>query len=154
MDSIELNNNPEFSQEELQQQLWDALEKVVPNPEHEDNKKLELVKEKYSFISYSEALEEMGSVDDREKSYIKNYIKNLTYTKDISPDQCLFMKAVREDGENVYAVIGVGAVIKYRADFLSPAYYEGHGSNHDYNSSELLGNLYLAVTAPPHPESK
>ena len=141
------------SQEVLQKNLWDALEKVIPDAQHEYNKKLELIKERYDFISYEDALKELGEIDAKMQQYVKNHIKGISHTKDISPEQCLYMKAVREDGSPVHAVIGAGAVVKYRADFFSPAYFKESGGNHDFNASELLGNLYLAVTAPHYPVS-
>ena len=139
------------SQEKLKASLWSALDKVIPDAKHEYNEKLKFIKEKYDFISYEDAQKELGAIDEHIRESIKNRIKGLTYTKDISPELCLYMKAGREDGSAVYAVIGAGAVVKYRADFFSPAYFDGHGSNHDYNASELLGNLYTAVTQPAYP---
>ncbi len=146
MDNQETKFTPELSGEELQKELWDVLESTIPNSEHETNKKLEVIKDKYEFITYEQTLEELGNADEITKEYHKNHIDGLDYTKDISPDQCLFMKAEREDNTIAYAIIGVGAIVKYRADFLSPAYHKGHGGNHDLNGSELLGNLYLALT--------
>ncbi len=145
----QINNVP--NQEALKQNLWNALEKVIPDAQHEYNKKLELIKEKYGFISYEDALKELGTIDEQTRESIKNRIKGLSDTKDVPPEQCLYMKASRDDGSSVYAVIGIGAMIKYRADFFSPAYFEGHGGNHDFNASELLGNLYNAVTLPNYP---
>lgn len=140
------------SQESLKKSLWDALEKVIPNDQHEYNEKLKFIKEKYTFLTYEEALKELGELEKEIKKYFKNRIVGLVETKDIPPEQCLYMKANREDGSLTHAVIGVGAQVQYRADFLSPAYFQGHGGNHDFNASELLGNLYNAVTLPPYPK--
>jgi hypothetical protein len=144
----QINNVP--NQEVLKENLWRALEKVIPDTQHEYNEKLKLIKQKYVFISYEDAKKELGTIDEQIRESIKNRIKGLSYTKDVPPEQCLFMKADRKDGSIAYAVIGVGAIVTYRADFFSPVYFEGHGSNHDYNAGELLGNLYNAVELPPY----
>lgn len=138
--------------EKLKNNLWSALESIIPNNEHESRKKLDLVKEKYHFVSYEDMLKELGSVGEEMKKYHVNNIKGLDYTKDTSPDKCVFMKADREDGASAYAVVGVNTPIQYRGDFFSPSFYSGHGSNHDYNCSELLGSLYDAITRSPYPE--
>ena len=148
----QINNVP--SQEVLKARLWEALEKVIPDTEHEYNKKLEVIKQKYDFISYEETLKELGAIDDGLRDSIPNRIKGLSFTKDIPPEQCLYMKAEREDGASVHAVIGVGAIVQYRADFFTPAYFEGHGGNHDFNAGELLDNLYSAVTLLDYPAKK
>ena len=138
--------------EKLKADLWSTLESIIPNDEHESRKRFNFVKEKYRFISYEDMLKELGSVEEEMKKYHSNNIKGLNYTKDTSPDNCVFMKADREDGASAYAVIGVNTPIQYRGDFFSPSFYGGHGSNHDYNRSELLGSLYEAVTRSPYPE--
>ena len=71
------------SQEVLQKNLWDALEKVIPDAQHEYNKKLELIKERYDFISYEDALKELGEIDAKMQQYVKNHIKGISHTKDI-----------------------------------------------------------------------
>lgn len=144
--------DPVLSQEELKNNLWDAIESIIPKGEHESRKKLEFVKEKYSFISYDDMLKELGSVEEEMKKYHVNNIKGLNYTKDTSPDKCVFMKAERNDGVLAHAVIGIDTAIKYRGDFFSPAFSGGHGSNHDYTPSELLGSLHDAITRPSYPE--
>lgn len=135
----------------LEAELWDVLETAVPGSEHENRQKLDFIKEKYQFITYEQALEDLGSLDENKQRFFKNIIIGLRDTKDISPELCLFMKAERGDGAFAYAVIAVGAQVKYRADFISPAYYQGHASNHDYNAGQLLGSLYLAATSPAYP---
>ena len=144
-----MENEP-VANENIKVDLWKILEGVIPDENHENNQKLEFIKEKYSFMSYEDALAQMGSADDITKEHYPNKIKGLVHTKDILPEQCVFLKATREDGTEVFAVIGTGAFIKYRADFFSPAYFGGHGGNHDFNASELLGNLYLAVKSPKY----
>lgn len=141
----------EPSQESLKESLWYALEKVIPDTNHEYNDKLKFIKDKYIFLTYEGMASELGELDKESKRSIKNRINGLVETKDIPPELCLYMKAEREDGSFAYVVIGVGAIVKYRADFISPAYYEGRGGNHDFKESELLGNLYNAVKLPKYP---
>ena len=149
LEDSQINNVP--NQEIFKKNLWNALEKVIPNANHESNKKLEYIKAKYGFISYEDAQKELGSIDEQIRESVKNIIKGLSYTKNFPPDKCLFMKANREDGSFAFAVIAGDDVIKYRADFFTPAYFDGHGGNHDLNTTELLGNLYDSVTLPNYP---
>jgi hypothetical protein len=132
---------PENKQEEMKQKLWAILEGVIPDKEHELNEKLDFIKESYTLISPEDFKTELQD-------------KEVLWTKSLPEEQCLFLKAQRSDEEPVYAVIGVDALVKYRADFFSPTYPEGHGGNHDFNRSELLENLHNAVVLPPYPTSK
>lgn len=148
-----INSNTLVSDsEKLKTDFWVALKSIIPNTEHEYNKKFEFIKEKYRFVNYEDMLKDLGSVKEEMKKYHSNNIKGLNDTKDISPEKCVFMKANREDDVSAYAVIGVDTAIQYRGDFFSPAFYGGHASNHDYNRSDLLESLYKAITLPPYLE--
>lgn len=131
----------ENKQEEMKQKLWSILEGVIPDKEHELNQKLDLIKESYSLIS---PIDFKAELEDKKTSW----------TESLPEEQCLFLKAQRKDGIPVYVVIGVDALVKYKADFFSPTYPEGHGGNHDFNRSELLYNLYNSIMLSPYPESK
>ncbi len=62
--------------------------------------------------------------------------------------------ATRADKERAAALIAVhpGSSDCYAADFYSPSYYEGHGGNHDFNHSELKGNLKHALEGAAYPK--
>ncbi len=141
---MNIENPPQHkSSEDLQQELWSALENSFTDPEGDDAKRLEKIKEKYNFVTHEEIQTALGQKTDGRS---KNGIEGLTYTKNEEPEKCVFMKAEREGGTFAYAVIAVDTMVKYRADLFSPAYYEGHGSNHDFSANELLGSLYVAIT--------
>ncbi len=78
----------------------------------------------------------------------------LSYIKKISGDDVRVYKATRTDGLSVKAIIRPTGTGDYAAEIFSPAFYEGHGSNHDFNEGELTGILKTALTSPPYQSPK
>ncbi len=80
--------------------------------------------------------------------------KQLSYIKKISGNDVRIFKAMRTDGLSVKTIIRPTGTGDYTAEIFTPAFYEGHGSNHDFNESELTGILKTALTSPPHQSPK
>lgn len=149
------DNTPHVpSKENFKLNFWDMLKQVIPNNEHILNEQLKVVQEKYSTITYDDMLKELGSIDSHLSDRYPNHIKGLDHTKNISPEFCLFMKALREDKSFAYAIIGFQEISvfsnAYPADFFSSAFHEGHIANNDFSASELLGNLYNSIALPAY----
>jgi hypothetical protein len=145
-ESIVNNTSEEWKKDFFK--IFDSKD-VIPDEIHVNNEKLKLVKEKYRFANYEDFLKELGHSDKMRPSL--NGIKGVDYTKDIQPEKCIFMKASRDDGSEVHAVISK-IFNTYAADFFSSAEYKGHSGNNDFNRSELLGNLFFAITGPEYPK--
>lgn len=75
-------------------------------------------------------------------------LKQMSYIKNPSENGVRFYLATREDGLLVKAIIRATGQGDYAAEIFSPAFYGGHGNNHDFNESELRGSLQTACTAP------
>ena len=149
MNNINQESQPNIY-EDLKNNLWATFENMaMRDPLYK--KEFELVKKDYNFIIYEEALKELGSLEDGQRKYLpENHIKGLNWTKDIPTEKCLFLKGKREeDGTPVYVVVSsMSSRNDFAADIFTPAYYKGHGGNHDFSPHELLKNLYDAVTLP------
>jgi hypothetical protein len=49
---------------------------------------------------------------------------------------------------------GTEIMKRITAEIFSPAFFEGHGSNHDFNEVELKGTLSIAINSPVYPKSQ
>jgi hypothetical protein len=67
-----------------------------------------------------------------------------------SPTAEQFWKAARPDSTEAKALIGINSDGTFRSDIFSPAEYEGHGGNHDFNNRELEESLEFAKNAPEY----
>lgn len=78
----------------------------------------------------------------------------IDYIKKTSEQGVLFYSATREDGSRARAMIRPTGRGDYAAEIFSPAFYEGHGSNHDFNETELTEILKTALMSPSYQSPK
>ncbi|MES3032052.1 MAG: hypothetical protein V4699_02290 [Patescibacteria group bacterium] len=68
-----------------------------------------------------------------------------------------FIVADRLDGSLVRALVRTREEInsdEFSAELFSPAFFNGHASNHDFNRGEFEGILKKAVQGPVYPSNK
>ncbi len=101
--------------------------------------------DKFGYVSVA-TMEELGLTPEQ--------MKQLTWNQrnpDIQRPHRRFYKAKRQDGEEVKLIaqpMNDGNVIA--ADIFSPAFYSGHGGNHDFNYTEMEWNMRQAIELPPY----
>lgn len=115
--------------------------------------KLEEITEKAGYAQIS-TLEELGLSPEE--------IKQVRWIKidqsNAAKDNVRFYSADRDDKTNDKT--NAKAIVKpnptqsntYQADIFSPAFYQGHGGNHDFSPSELEENLRIAKELEPYPK--
>src|SRR3989338_8605197 len=59
-------------------------------------------------------------------------------------EHTIYFQATRQDGDAVKTVIRPQRG-DFATDIFSPAYYQGHGGNHDFSSHEMKNNLKYAL---------
>ena len=78
----------------------------------------------------------------------------IDYIKKMSEHGVLFYSATREDRTLARAIVRPTGRGDYAAEIFSPAFNEGHGSNHDFNEAELTGSLKTALMSPSYQSPK
>ena len=106
----------------------------------------ELVK-KLGFREVS-SVEELN-LTEQEKSKL-NYVRD-------SVKYARFFVADRADGSSSRAVVLALTALHnddFAAEIFSPAFYDGHAANHDFNKGELEYNLKFSIEGDVYPSGK
>ncbi len=94
------------------------------------------------------SVEELN-LTDKEKSKL-NYVRD-------SVKYARFFIADRSDGSSSRAVVLALTNLHhddFAAEIFSPAFYDGHAANHDFNKGELEYNLKFSIEGDVYPSGK
>ncbi len=78
-------------------------------------------------------------------------MKKLLYIQKITEPNVHCYSADRQDGTKARVLIRPTGQGDFAAEVFSPAFYGGHGSNHDFNEGDLKGTLTTALNSSVYP---